>query len=151
MACRADVSKRWALRTGVSERLLFEFGESFPHPHNAYLQWTLDNGVLGLIPVLMLFYLIVVSAKQLFLDNDDVLYVATGGLCLSFVLAFLLGSMGSQTFYPREGAVGMWCAIGLMWRVSLERSRLRNPHAAKAEAISARTVPVPSTTYSKTS
>jgi hypothetical protein len=38
-------------------------------------------------------------------------------------LALLFAAMGSQTFYPREGAVGMWCAIGLMLRVYVQRAR----------------------------
>jgi hypothetical protein len=49
--------------------------------------------------------------------------------------------MGSQTFYPVEGTVGMWCAIGLMLRVSVNRSqallhlkKLRSPATAWARA-----------------
>jgi len=33
--------------------------------------------------------------------------------------------MGSQTFYPREGSVGMWAAIGLLLRVWVERKKSR--------------------------
>ena len=62
------------------------------------------------------------KSKVIFMDDTDVVYVAIGGMCLSLVLAFLIASMGSQTFYPREGAVGMWCAIGLMLRVDQLRA-----------------------------
>jgi len=31
--------------------------------------------------------------------------------------------MGGETFYPREGAVGMWAAIGLLLRVAVERQK----------------------------
>ena len=37
----------------------------------------------------------------------------------------MIAAMGSQTFYPREGAVGMWAAMGLLLRVYVERSRSR--------------------------
>ena len=39
------------------------------------------------------------------------------------MLALLIAALGSQTFYPREGSVGMWCAIGLLFRVDRERAR----------------------------
>lgn len=118
------------IRTGVAGMLWTEYGESFPHPHNAYLEWIMDNGFLGAIPVFLMFIIIVRQAGSLFNDDDDVLFVAVGGFCLSLVLAFLIAGIGSQTFYPREGAVGMWCAIGLMLRVSLlRRSRVRETAA----------------------
>jgi hypothetical protein len=50
-------------------------------------------------------------------------FVAAGGACLALILALLVASVGSQTFYPREGAVGLWCVIGLMLRVKVERDR----------------------------
>jgi hypothetical protein len=52
------------------------------------------------------------------------LFVIAGGICLALVSALLIGSFGSQTFYPREGAVGMWCAIGLMMRMYVERAKI---------------------------
>jgi len=111
------------IRTGVATSLWTDYGESFPHPHNAYLEWIMDNGIVGAIPVFLMFIVIVRNAGSLFNDDSDVTYVTVGGICLSLVLAFLIASIGSQTFYPREGAVGMWCAIGLMLRVSVMRKR----------------------------
>jgi hypothetical protein len=46
-----------------------------------------------------------------------------GILALALVLALLVAAMGSQTFYPREGSVGMWAAIGVMLRVSVEKRK----------------------------
>ena len=108
-------------RTGVATYLWLEYGESFPHPHNAYLQWIFDNGIIGFIPVLLFYFFIVRMSLGLFLDRGDKTAVAIGGVTLSLVLALLIASMGSQTFYPREGAVGMWCAIGLALRVYVQK------------------------------
>jgi hypothetical protein len=58
---------------------------------------------------------------RLFKDENDRYSVVIGGIALSLVLALLIAAMGSQTFYPREGAVGMWCAIGLALRVYMQR------------------------------
>ena len=100
-------------RTGLATFLLEELGESFPHPHNAYLEWLLDNGVVGFV-LMMPFYVVVLAlSTSLLRDSRSPVFVAAGGAALALVLALLVGSVGSQTFYPREGAVGMWAAIGL--------------------------------------
>lgn len=116
--------KEAMIRTGISGLLLTQYNESFPHPHNAYLQLLLDNGMLGAIFILHFYWLIFKHSYSLFLDGRRLEFVAAGGCCLALVLALFVASIGSQTFYPREGAVGMWCAIGLMLRVYIQRSRL---------------------------
>jgi O-antigen ligase len=105
------------IRTGISGYLWNELGESFPHPHNAFLEWVLDNGLIGAVPVLLSFLLILKFSISLLLDARSPIYIAIGGGAVSLVAALLVASIGSQTFYPREGAVGMWCMIGLMLRV----------------------------------
>ena len=70
--------------------------------------------------------------------------MAAGGACLALVLALLFGAAGSQTFYPREGAVGMWAAIGLMLRATVERRRairLAQAEYRKAAATEAKPQP----------
>lgn len=108
-------------RTGISQYLWIEFGEGFPHPHNAYLQLFLDHGILGAIPVLGFFLVILVCSLRLFRDQTHPEYVAIGGVTLSLTLALLVASMGSQSLFPEEGVVGLWCAIGLMLRVYQDR------------------------------
>jgi O-antigen ligase len=111
-------------RTGIASFLFHRFGESFPHPHNAYLELLLDNGVIG-FGLIIPFYLIVLKRSvSLFRDNADPLFTAVGGLATCLVLAFLLASFGSQSFYPVEASVGMWCGMGLMLRISVEREAL---------------------------
>lgn len=110
--------------TGIATYLFLEFGESFPHPHNAYLQFLLDNGAFGFLPVLIFYLLIVKYSISLFRDSRSPYYIVAGGVCLSLVVSLLVASLGSQTFYPREGSVGMWCAIFLMLRVYVERKRV---------------------------
>jgi O-antigen ligase len=111
------------IRTGLKEKVWGELGESFPHPHNAYLEILLDNGILGLLAVVPFYLLVLWHGFQLLSDRTDAIYGAAGGVACSLVLALLIAGIGSQTFYPREGAMGMWCAIGVMLRVSVERSR----------------------------
>ena len=117
-------------RTGISTFLLGELGEGFPHPHNAYLQLLLDNGLAGFLPIALFYFLVVKYSISLFKDSRSSIFIAIGGVSLSIVLALLIASFGSQTFYPREGAVGMWCAMGLMFRVYIERSRIPASAAA---------------------
>ena len=110
-------------RTGIALFLWEEFGELFPHPHNAYLQLVLDNGVFGAFPVFLFFLIVVKYSVTLFRDSRSPEFIAVGGVTLSLVLALLVASIGSQSFYPREGSVGMWCAIGLMLRVYVQRAK----------------------------
>lgn len=114
------------INLGITLQIKQAYKESFPHPHNAYLQWIQDNGSVAAIPVFLLYFLFLKYSWSLFRDNSKKLYVATGGVSLALLLAFLIASMGSQTFYPREGAVGMWMAIGLLLRVYIERKKICN-------------------------
>ena len=134
MAAPASGYGRLAMnRTGVSDRLWRELGESFPHPHNAYLEWMFDNGVVGFLLVMPLYAVILAQAVALFRSRAGPAYVAVGGISLALVLALLVAALGSQTFYPREGAVGMWVAIGLLWRLTVQREQLaaRSPALAR--------------------
>jgi O-antigen ligase len=113
-------------RLGVAQYLLEELGEDFPHPHNAYLEMLLDNGVVGLVLVMLFYVFVMWRSVVLFCNRSDAQSAAVGGMALALVLALLIAAVGSQTFYPREGAVGMWAAIGIMLRVSQERLRGRH-------------------------
>jgi O-antigen ligase len=109
---------------GISKSIYEEFRDSFPHPHNAYLQLILDNGILGAIPVFLFYFIIVKFSIRLFKDSSNRVFVAIGGLCLSTVLSLLIASVGAQSFYPKVGVVGMWCSIGLMLRLYVERKKV---------------------------
>ena len=121
-------------RTGLAKFLLEELHESFPHPHNAYLEMLLDNGWVGFCLVMPFYLTILLLGTRLLLDKRSPAFVAAGGATLALVLALLIAAIGSQTFYPREGAVGMWCVIGLMLRVWVERGRAIQAERAAAEA-----------------
>ena len=112
-------------RTGLTEYLGAKFGrsEAFPHPHNLYLETMLDNGILGALPIFIFFIVVISYSARLFRDANP-WFSAIGGLSLSMVLAQLIGGIGSQHYYPRESTLGMWASIFLMFRVSIEYSRL---------------------------
>jgi O-antigen ligase len=112
-------------RTGLSTYLWQELGEGFGHPHNAYFELLLDNGVVGTVLVLPFYLLVLTRAFSLFRDREDDLCSAVGGVVCALVLALLAAALGSQTFYPREGAIGMWAAMGIMLRVYEDRERAR--------------------------
>lgn len=104
-------------RTGLSHRLSVFFDENFGHPHNAYLELLFDNGVIGFLLVMPFYAYIVWTALVLYRRSTDPLERAVAGVAAALTLAFLVAGLGSQTFYPREGAVGMWIAIFLFLRV----------------------------------
>jgi O-antigen ligase len=109
--------------TGTAGRLRSELAESFPHPHNAYLEVLLDNGLIGFFCIIPFYLAMLWHATRLLLDRENPLCTAVGGVACALVFALLVGAMGGQTFYPREGSVGMWVAMFVMLRVSVERKR----------------------------
>ena len=112
------------VRTGLTALLHEELNEDFAHPHNAYLQAMMDSGLIGLVVVVSFYGLMIVYAARLFRNRESRWCTAIGGVCLALVSALLFAALGSQTFYPREGALGMWCAIGLMLRIHVQRRRM---------------------------
>jgi O-antigen ligase len=111
------------MTAGVYQEILnaTDNDESFPHPHNAYLELLLDGGLLGFFLIMPFYFMVLHHSFRLFQDHSDPIFEAAGGVCCALVLALLVAGMGGETFYPREGAVGMWAAIGLMLRVSVQR------------------------------
>jgi O-antigen ligase len=110
-------------RTGIVAYASTVLAEDFGHPHNAYLEWLLDNGIVGFVPVVLFYIVALYHALRLFCDRRSGLFMTAGGTAAAHILALLGASMGSQSFYPIEGTIGMWCAIGIMLRVSVNRTK----------------------------
>ncbi len=113
-------------RTGLSNRIETEseLREMIGHPHQAYLQELLDNGLTGFVIVIGLYAFIWVYAVRLFVDRTNPWYSAAGGVALALVTGHLVACLGGQSFYPDRVDVGCWCAIGLMLRFYVARSHL---------------------------
>jgi O-antigen ligase len=111
-------------REGITLEIALQYGnaQSFPHPHNAYLELVLDNGIIGAIPVLLFYALVVLSAIRSLRDHSHPLEAAFAATALAFIGAHMIASIGSQSFYPRAGTVVMFCAIGLQLRMLVQKS-----------------------------
>jgi O-antigen ligase len=110
-------------RTGLSDRLMEEMGESFPHPHNVYLETLLDNGILGTMPICIFWGIVIAYSLALFCSGNR-LYSAVGGLALCLTLAQVIAGLGAQHYYPRVSTAGTWAAMFLMLRVHVEAQRV---------------------------
>jgi len=106
--------------TGARDYLMDMYDEPFPHPHQAYLQLVLDHGIIGFLLVISFFLYVVKQSHTYMMERNDPLICAAGCTAFCLLLALMIGALGGQTFYPEEGAVGMWAAIGLMLRVHAE-------------------------------
>jgi O-antigen ligase len=113
------------LRSGLAAKYVMESGdeEEVASPHDAYLEMLLDNGVIGFVLVVPIYAVLLFYSLKLFMDRSDRLTSTVGALSLSLFLALLIGSIGAQTLYPREGVAGMWAAAGLMLRRYVDRQR----------------------------
>lgn len=117
---------RYAMqRTGLTDYIARVLHDEFGHPHEAYLEVLLDNGVIGFICMMPIFFILLFKSAGVFLDRSDVLYEAAGGVAIALLLSLFIAAFGAQTFYPREGVVGMWAALGVALRVWVERKRQR--------------------------
>jgi O-antigen ligase len=85
----------------------------FGHPHNAYLELVLDNGLLGGTLVLAFFIIILLKALRHFNNKDDKEMSLSAGFAVSFLITQAIAGLGSQSFYPTLGTVPMWSAIGV--------------------------------------
>ncbi len=113
-------------RAGLEEYLRQKYGEgeAFGQTHNMYLETLLDNGIIGSIPILLFWGMMVIYSGKLF-RSDNRLCSAVGGLTLSLMLAQLFAGIGSQHFYPEESTLGAWAAMFLAVRVYVEQARVR--------------------------
>jgi len=97
------------------------------HPHNAYLELLIDNGLIGSVPILIFFFIVARRSWRLLRNKESPNHFVIGGIAMAFVAGQLIASMGAQSFYPGSGVVLMWCTIGLMLRVSVNWDLARNP------------------------
>lgn len=94
------------------------------HPHNAYLEVLLDNGLIGFVIIVGFHIVIWVYSVRLFADRGDPLFAAAGGFALALLTGHLVAFMGGQSFYPKAIDVGLWCAMGVMLRLYVTRCSL---------------------------
>jgi O-antigen ligase len=120
-------------RSGLVEHLeqVRGEGEAEKQPHNMYLEVMLDNGLVGSLPILLFWGVIVLCSGHLF-QSRDALHSAVGGLALSLTLAQLISGIGSQHFYPDSSTMNMWAAVFLALRVHVEEKRMQR-YAVVAE------------------
>lgn len=97
-----------------------EGSRGFPHPHNAYLKIILEAGVLGGIPVIILWLIIILRSYKICgkvgSENDAIgitSFCLTMGLCIA--------ALGSQDFFPVHGSIALWASIGLTFRVYIDK------------------------------
>ena len=112
-------------RTGLQREICdTELGgvTDFAHPHNMYLETLLDNGIIGSLPILLFFGIVLVYSTRLF-KSENRLYSAVGGMALALTLTQLLAGITAQYFYPISATMMMWAAMFLMLRVHVQEQR----------------------------
>ena len=123
--------RRGHQRIGLALWLQENLNERFPHPHNAYLELLLDNGIILSTPILLFFLLMFKYSFSLFRDKRNQTYVIAGGMGVTFIIAHLVGFLGLQSFYPFTSSTSMWCAMGLVARIYVERSMVEGDNHAE--------------------
>jgi O-antigen ligase len=57
------------LSSGARLYIYNTYNEYFPHPHNAYLEALLDNGIIGALPIFLLYGFMFCYAVRMFLSR----------------------------------------------------------------------------------
>ena len=78
-----------------------EFGEKFPHPHNAYLEILLDAGVIGLLIVVPFYLVVLWHSLSLFKDSRSGMFIAAGGVTAALTVALLAADRQPDVLSPR--------------------------------------------------
>lgn len=101
-------------RTGIVSRLRDELNiTSFGHPHNAYLQLFIDTGLVGVIIVGLFYWRLFRNSVRAFRAPKSETQYVIASIVIAFFVVNLAASLGSQSFYPKQGATLFWIAIGL--------------------------------------
>jgi len=108
--------KRAMVRLGITHQVAETIGTrtlAFGHPHNAYLELLLDHGIIGGVPILLLFITITLKALPYIKNAKDKDVSLGAGMAVAFLVTQAIAGFGSQSFYPEIGTVAMWSAIGI--------------------------------------
>jgi len=116
--------RRAMQRIGLSQWLGENLGKPFPHPHNAYMEMLLDNGIVLSLPILVFFFVLLKYSFSLFRDKRNEIYIICGGVAFTLLFSQMVGFLGSQSFYPFTSSTPMWCSLGIMVRIYYERSKI---------------------------
>ncbi len=131
--------KRAMVRLGITHKVAETIGTrtlAFGHPHNAYLELLLDHGILGGLPILLLFVLITFKAIPYIKNATDKEVSLSAGMAVAFLVTQSIAGFGSQSFYPEIGTVAMWSAIGIfMATLGLNDEKIDDKQPEKAPKV----------------
>lgn len=106
----------------------------FTHPHQAYLQFLFDNGVVGFLLAFQIFIFLLKKSFTLMQDKIDPLVASVGGASFSLIVALLIASFSGQTFYIEHQSIGMWAMAALMMRVMSEKEKWKKENMPTCQA-----------------
>jgi O-antigen ligase len=110
--------RRAMLRTAIYGKLMATDGVCPSHPHNAYLEVMLDSGLAGLVIVGALYAYLFVMAIRMGRFNDEPLTHAVSGMVLAIMGSLLITGLSAQSLFPTVSMMTMWCACGMLMRIT---------------------------------
>ena len=114
-------------RTGIVARLKDDLNiTTFGHPHNAYLQLYIDTGFVGVFFVGWFFWLLGRRSMKVFAHPPNMTMGMVASMSLSFLVVNLTASLGSQSFYPKQGATLYWIVICLTMSYLFRKQSAQN-------------------------
>jgi O-antigen ligase len=131
------------LHTSMFRKVVAVRGDCPTHPHSAYLELLMDAGVLGFIPIILIYLGLFYVGLSLFRQSGDPLKQAIGGAAAACSGMLLVAGIASQTFFGVQlSTVCIWLAGGLalrLWVFGIPPSDPMFPLRIAAVAIRPRT------------
>lgn len=121
----AGYGREAMINTGISLELLQQYDRSMAakHPHNAYLQLVLDNGLIGLMIVLLFFGTLIRRSARM-VNSEDQHTRLVGGVGVAWLVSFMAAGITAQRFYPNEGSIFVWCVAAMVIRQGFESRKV---------------------------
>lgn len=100
-------------------------GEGFcpGHPHCAYLEVLHDTGAIGFLIMMGVYGGAALLSAIMARDKRDILYQTTGAVGLAVIVSFLIMCVSGQSLFPRDNNQMVWCVMGVIARVWVERGK----------------------------
>lgn len=96
----------------------------YDHAHNDYIEMLVDTGLVGFIPWIIFFSLVLVFVTQDWYRNDSLFSKTLGAGCIAGVIAVLFHSLADFNLQIPANAAILFIVMGITWRIVARNTQI---------------------------